>query len=365
MRVLFVATPLIGHAFPMMPLALHLQSTGNDVLLATGGAAATALRTELAVESVAPVVNLARSSMRAYLAHPQAALQSLSGMADARAGARLFARINRPMSAALIALARRFRPDLVIHEPFAASGAIAAVAVGAPTVLHNIALDRGEDILRETLTMLSADVPACAAVLSVAPPSLVTVPGWPMRYVPYSLPAPDPADWLRTVPARPRILVTRSTMLGDGPDTMLTSLIRAAPYVDAEFVIVRPNRPLEHARSLPDNVRTVGWTVLSEVLPYCAGMLNHGGAGSIYAALAAGIPQIATPAPGDRAWNATLLATSRTGLSIPAKRLTHQHLTTLVTDPTLAANATRIAAEIAAMPAPATIAARLPGLVGR
>jgi len=26
-----------------------------------------------------------------------------------------------------------------------------------------------------------------------------------------------------------------------GPDAMLASLIRAAPYVDAEFVIVRPN----------------------------------------------------------------------------------------------------------------------------
>ncbi|WP_405163661.1 glycosyltransferase [Nocardia sp. NBC_01499] len=364
MRVLFVATPLIGHAFPMMALALHLQSTGNDVLLATGGDAATALRTELAVESVAPAVNLARSSVRAYLVHPHAALRSLSGMADARAGARLFARINRPMSAALIALARRYRPDLVIHEPFAASGAIAAAAVGAPTVLHNIALDRGEDITCETLKVLGAKVPGSVAVLSVAPPSLVTVPGWPMRYVPYSLPAPDSVDWLRIRPTRPRILVTRSTMLGDGPDAMLTSLIRAAPQVDAEFVVVRPNRPLERAHRLPDNVRTVGWTVLSDVLPYCTGMLNHGGAGSIYAALAAGIPQIATPAPGDRGWNATLVASSRTGLAIPAKRITHQHLTTLITDPTLAANAQLIAAEIAAMPAPATVATRLAGLVG-
>ncbi|MEU7140872.1 glycosyltransferase [Nocardia sp. NPDC046473] len=348
----------------MMPLALHLQSTGNEVLLATGGDAATALRTELAVESVAPAVNLARSSVRAYLLHPQAALRSLSGMADARAGARLFAHINRPMSAPLIALARRYRPDLVIHEPFAASGAIAAAAVGAPTVLHNIALDRGDDIVRETLQALGVRIPVSTAVLSVAPPSLVAVPGWPMRYVPYSLPAPDSVDWLHSRTARPRVLVTRSTMLGDGPDAMLTSLIRAAPQVDAEFVVVRPNRPLERARKLPDNVRTVGWTVLGDVLPYCAAMLDHGGAGSIYAALVAGIPQIATPAPGDRTWNANLLAASRTGLAIPAKRITHQHLTTLVTDTTLAANARRVAAEIATMPAPATVAARLHGLVG-
>jgi UDP:flavonoid glycosyltransferase YjiC (YdhE family) len=364
-RVLFVASPLIGHAFPMMPLALHLQSTGNDVLLATGGDAATALRTELPVEAVAPALSLAKSSVRAYLAHPGAALRSLSGMADAQAGARLFARVNRPMSAPLTALARRYRPDLVIHEPFAASAAIAAAAVDVPTVLHNIALDRGDHILRETLHVMHVRTPGSAAVLSVAPPSLVEVPGWPMRYVPYAIPGPDSADWLRIRPKRPRILVTRSTMLGDGPDAMLASLIRAAPYVDAEFVIVRPNRTLERARNLPDNVRTVGWTVLRDVLPYCTAMLNHGGAGSVYAALHAGIPQIATPAPGDRRWNATLLERSGTGLAVPARRITHQHLTILITDVTLAANAKFVADEIAAMPAPATVATRLPGLAGQ
>ncbi|APB00098.1 glycosyltransferase family 1 protein [Nocardia seriolae] len=53
MRVLFVATPLIGHAFPMLPLALHLRATGHEVVLASGDEVVTVLRDRLPTVTVA------------------------------------------------------------------------------------------------------------------------------------------------------------------------------------------------------------------------------------------------------------------------------------------------------------------------
>ncbi|WP_309114588.1 hypothetical protein [Saccharothrix sp.] len=36
MKVLFVSAPLVGHVFPMIPLAKALRAAGHEVVLATG-----------------------------------------------------------------------------------------------------------------------------------------------------------------------------------------------------------------------------------------------------------------------------------------------------------------------------------------
>lgn len=74
------------------------------------------------------------------------------------------------------------------------------------------------------------------------------------------------------------------------------------------------------ARDLPPNVRAVGWAPLAEALATCAGVVHHGGAGTLLAALAAGVPQIVVPGPGDRRRNAELVAARGAGLAVPAWR---------------------------------------------
>jgi|GEM_PF-7033368 len=361
MRILFVATPLIGHLFPMMPLAEYLHRSGHRVAIATGGDAVIAGTSGIPVLDVWPRVAMPPVILRALVFHPTAAVRSGRGVADADGAGRVFARINRPAVGAVAHAVLSFAPDLVVHEPFAAVGAVAAARYGIPSVLHNIAFDDGTRVLERTMYHLGREHTAAepAATLSIAPPSLVSVPGRPMRPIPYSTPgAWRPEDPLQT-PTRPRILVTRSTMLGDGPDGMLAAIVRAAPAVDAEFVIVRPNRKVQRADDLPPNIRTVGWTVLSEALSTCQGAVNHGGAGSVYAALAQGIPQIVTPAPGDRRWNATLVERRGVGYSRPPRRIDARSLKDLIADAGLAAAAKQVATEIAAMPSVEDVAARL------
>ncbi|KAA0017025.1 glycosyltransferase [Antrihabitans cavernicola] len=364
MRVLIVALPLIGHLFPMMPLAVELASSGHDVRIATGGDAVLARDSGIAVEDIWPLPrsNFGGAAVRALALHPQRALRGMRGIADPQAAGRVFAVVNRPMIEPVFALARRFAPDVIVHEPYAAAGAIAAARLGIASVLHNIALIDGAALLEQILLRLgarAAPAQAFAATLSIAPPSMLTVPGLPMRYAPYSSPGSTAPPWLHESATRPRILVTRSTMLGDGPNAMLDSVLRAAPQVDAEIVIVRPNDPIVNATRLPANVRTVGWIPLYSVLHSCTAILTHGGAGSVYEGLRAGIPQLATPAPGDRAWTAALVQQRGVGLSVPARKITATHLSSLISDPTMVSAAREVAAEIAAMPSVEQVAAML------
>jgi UDP:flavonoid glycosyltransferase YjiC (YdhE family) len=79
--------------------------------------------------------------------------------------------------------------------------------------------------------------------------------------------------------------------------------------------------------------------------------------------LAAGVPQLTTPGAGDRRHNAELLAKRGAGLAVEAKAITAADLTRLLTDDTLRTAAQEVAAEIAAMPAPATVVPALEKLV--
>ena len=360
MRILFAATPLIGHLFPMIPLAQRLRDRGHDVLVASGGAAVAAVDGDIDAVDVAPGIGNVRAVVRGLGLHPVLAARSASGRADPRGGAHVFAVMNRPMIAPLTRAAERFQPDLVVHEPFAAAAAIVAARLGVPAALHNIALDNGTLIRRELLRLLCGrEESGAAETLSVAPPSIASVPGRPVRYTPYAPSgAPVPPLFLAP-PVRPRIILTLSTMLGDGPDAMLRSILRAAPQVDADIVIVRPNRAIARSSHLPRNVHTVGWIALHRVLPTCTAMVNHGGAGSVLAALHAGIPQLATPAPGDRRWNSESVEHRGAGLSVPASKITAAHLDTLITEARLTHSARAVAAEIAAMPTVENAADRL------
>jgi UDP:flavonoid glycosyltransferase YjiC (YdhE family) len=128
-------------------------------------------------------------------------------------------------------------------------------------------------------------------------------------------------------------------------------VIAAAAQVDAVFVLVRPAT----TRGLPSNVRVADRVPLNDVLPYAAAFIHHAGAGSVLGGLAAGVPQLATPGAGDRRHNAELLAKRGAGLAVDATSISAADLTRLLTDDALRIAAQEVAAEIAAMPAPAAV----------
>jgi UDP:flavonoid glycosyltransferase YjiC (YdhE family) len=113
---------------------------------------------------------------------------------------------------------------------------------------------------------------------------------------------------------------------------------------------------------LPANVRPVGWVPLLARLPHADAIVHHGGAGTVLAALAFGVPQLAIPGPGDRRHNAELVARRGAGLMdapLPAT------ITRLLADASLRAAAADVLAEIAATPDPTDVVAAILAGVSR
>jgi UDP:flavonoid glycosyltransferase YjiC (YdhE family) len=350
MRVLVVAAPLLGHVFPLMPLAMALRDAGHDVVVATGGEALRVRDSGLPVEDVVPAdVRFGPIALRIMLTHPLVARREMRGSGRLDFVSRLFGTVGDAMTGPLQALAARWLPDVVVHEPLAAAGS----ALGVPSIVHDVSLFDGLELTSAVGARMKAEVRSPATVLRTAPRSLAEFPGGqPMRFVAYSGDGEIP-QWLAEPAGRPRILVSRSTAPGPGAGRMMAAVTKAAARVDAEFVLVRPER----AEGLPDNVRTVGWVPIPRVLPFCDGIVHHGGAGTLLGALAAGVPQLVEPGPGDRTVHAHAITGRGAGLKASPREVTPELLTRLIEDPKLQRGAGEVRDEIAAMPAPSEVAA--------
>jgi UDP:flavonoid glycosyltransferase YjiC (YdhE family) len=358
-RILVVSAPLVGHLLPMLPLALALRDAGHDVLVATGGDAVAAVPPGLAGVDLAPGFELGRVARGLMLRHPLVARAELAGTAGTRGVSLLFGKVNDGLIDPVFELTDSWQPDLVVHEPLAPAGAVAAARAGIPAVLHGTSLF--DDVV---LTAVSAAAmrprgisapPPHGTVLRIAPTSVVGPrDGHPMRPVLYAGADEVPEDF-RGSADRPLILVSRSTISGPGGGDLMSAVVAAAPGLAADIVLMRPDPRLVSRGALPANVRTVGWLPMARALPGCAGIVHHGGSGTVLAALAAGVPQIAVVGPGDRRHNAELVAARGAGLAVSARQLTTEHLRRLVADAELAAAAAAVGTEIAAMPAPAEL----------
>lgn len=366
-----VSAPLLGHVFPLVPLARALRSAGHDVLLATAADGLAVGASGLPVEDVAPDLKFDRIALRMMLRHPVIARRELAGTAGTRGVALLFGAVNERLADGLSVLAGRWRPDLVVYEPLAVAAALAAATAGVPAVLHENSLFDGPTLVEVTAGQLArarqrhgvGALPPPAATVSIAPPSVLPDrTGWPMRAVPYSGEGTIP-DWLSAPAARRRIAVSRSTVRGPGRDHLMGTVVAAAGRVDAEFVLIRPDRRVA-AMSLPANVRTVDWVPLPPVLTTCAAIVHHGGAGTALAALSAGVPQLVVNGPGDRRHNGRLIAARGAGLATDERNVTAATLDRLVCDSDLVRNAIAVRDEMAAMPAPQQLVPRLEALVG-
>ena len=351
MRVLVVAAPLLGHVFPLMPLALALREAGHEVVVATGGEALRVRDSGLRVEDVVPAnVRFGPIALRIMLTHPLVAKREMRGSGRLDFVSRLFGVVGNAMTAPLQAFARSWKPDVVVHEPLAAAGS----ALGVPSIVHDVSLFDGLELTAAVGARMKAGVRSpqrfCARRRHRSR-SFPTANGCGSSR---TAAAARCRAWLVEPSGKPRILVSRSTAPGPGAGRMMAAVVKAAEQVDAEFVLVRPER----TEGLPGNVRTVGWVPIPRVLPFCDGIVHHGGAGTLLGALAAGVPQLVEPGPGDRTVHATAITGRGAGLRAEPREITPELLTRLIEDSKLQRAAGEVRAEIAAMPSPAQVARR-------
>lgn len=371
MRVLVVSSPMVGHILPLLPLADALRDAGHDVAVATAAEGIDAARsTGLDAHDVAPRVRIGPTFGKAALRHPWQAVRAGSGRdRGTRFVGLLFSGVAAGMLPGLTALAEDWPSDLVVQEPLAGAGGVVAASRGVPVVVVNQTLFDGRELFESATGALAREVgrrgipavPPPVQVLNLAPRSLVDLPGRPMRFVAVAgRDAPVPEELVRPG-KRARVVVSRSTVADPLPDRLMSSVVAAAAGADVDVVLIRPDEKVT-TRPLPANVTTTGWVPHEAVFRAAAGVVHHGGAGTLLTALAAGIPQLVVPGTGDRTVNAELVARRGVGLSVPAAQITARHLEQLAGDRALTAASREVADEIAAMPAPADLVAELTAL---
>jgi len=379
MKILAVATPGAGHVNPMMPLIEAFLAQGDEVTVSAG-------------EDPGGVVARAGASFRVagrgemdWFADLRArVLHGLpgDGLAPERINhyfvPRLFAEVAAlDMIDDVVAIGREVRPDLVLFESYALAGPLAAEVLGVPGVhqlispmLPHEVMALADDAVSPIWRSFDRSTPGYGGLyrgitVEINPPSLEeqAVPGGEsLAMRPAPLPAAGPA---RGDP--PCVYLTLGTMFGNA-EVFLTALAGLAGD-DVEVVVtVGAGGDPAALEPVPANARVERFIPQAELLPRCAAVVHHGGSGTMYGSLAHGVPQVVLPQGADNFVNGWLLARCGAGVTIGPEEFgsgaVRDAVRLVLTDPSYAESAARLAEELAALPEPAEVARTLRDRVG-
>jgi UDP:flavonoid glycosyltransferase YjiC (YdhE family) len=374
MRVLFTTWAWPSHLAAITPLAWAFQSAGHEVLVAVqpsllpevARVGLTAYGVGADVDSVAMV--------RQYV------LPSAAGGAAPRGGGKgpralqMFLAHTEAMAGDLVALARRWAPDLVVFDTTTWAGPIAAAAAGVPAVRHLYGPDlllRAGNLLPELLAPIAVRHgvshvdPMAAVAVDPTPPSL-RFPGGgdriTMRHLPFTIDSrriidPPPGT------GRPRVVVTWGHTIArlDPALFPVGDIVRGLKGLDVVVAISAAQRKL--LGDLPDGVTVVEDVPLDLLLPQCRLLIGHGGAGTVLTGLSHGVPQLHVPQLPDHAGHAGRVEAAGAGLVLTRDEAVTGQLRVeveeLLAGERERGNARRIAAEIAAAATPADVARSL------
>jgi UDP:flavonoid glycosyltransferase YjiC (YdhE family) len=303
MKILATSCPNQGHLFPMISTLWALRNAGHEVLVALP-------------ERFAGIA--AQAGLPSAVTAPDFRLGDL-GTKNANQGSTVSDLIEHVIDyyvpaaeitvQGTVDLATRFRPDLVLCTDWEYAAPIAAAAVGVPTVLHGWGLLAHPDMaapVAEALAPLHGKwglhdgAPPHWRIIDNCPEGLQWMPppqnAIASRYAPYNGSGVAPL-WLFDKPGAPRILVTLGNVPISGDHTnVLARTLRGLEGLDVEIVVaVGDHLELGRSAALADNVRVIQGLPLSHILPSCAAVIHHGGAGSAMSATMAGVPQLGLP----------------------------------------------------------------------
>ncbi|MBB4911547.1 nucleotide disphospho-sugar-binding domain-containing protein [Actinophytocola algeriensis] len=409
MRVLFAVSSWSGHYYPMVPLAWALRVAGHEVRVlcapsevdrVTGaGLTPVPLLADTDLTRHARALNLLEERAghwpyREPPPHPELDGPVEPGTFDldawwAGAVRAERERLLRGVDAAQ-GYALRWQPDLVVHDVVCYEGPLAAEAAGVPNVLHLWGPTGAEGtfgVLRgnggaEQFTAAVAEQALVAAagaeqadriltraghVLDPCPDPVrehTTVRRLPIRYLPYNGSGAEPVLPPRS--DRPRICVTwgRSGTRCFGPQTSkLPQVVAGAADLGAEVLLLAPRADVEACGTLPESVRPMVEVPLHLVLPDCDAVVHYGSGGSTMTSVVAGVPQLAIPFTPAGVFLADRFAAVGCARTLPNYETdaagVRAALGGLVHEPSYARAARDLAADAAAMPAPAEVVGTL------
>ena len=313
-----------GHLNPLVPFLQAARRRGDDTLV-VGPAALSGL-----VESIGFDFVAGGEPDEAAVAHirerlPTAAPAEGSLLANRELFGRLAARALLPAMTEVFA---RWRPDLVLRDPCEHASAASAARLGVPAVQVAISpaevewgsIEVAAPALEELRPAL-ADVERTSAYLTRFPADLDPSP-FP-ETIRFHEDAPEPVslpDWWAGDSA-PLVYLTFGTVLGHL--TIAASVYRAALRAVEGLglrVLLTVGRTFDIATlgTLPAGAHAEPWVDQARVLAAADVVVCHGGSGTVYGALAAGVPVVVVPVFADQFDNGRRVAAAGAGVVVEA-----------------------------------------------
>jgi len=336
-----VSTPGAGHVTPLVPLIGALLAGGDDVLVTSGPEAAPI------IDTTGARFALAGRSLPEYMT--RLATRTRGDPGDGIAPERIvhyflpraFGEIVvDEMVDDVLRHGQEFAPDVVLFEAFVLAGPLVAELLGVPGVAHMFgplppseAVELANDAVSPIWRSFGLDVPGWSGMyrhltIQICPPMLETarVPmGETLRLRPVPLPFRP-----REVTSRPVVYVTFGTLFNSNLDLFHMALEALAhESVDVVMTVGRDQDPTELA-PFPANARVERFIPQAELLPSCAAVVHHGGAGTTFGALAHGVPQVVIPQGADNYEHATMCESGGTAIALRPETLTPDNLAAAV-----------------------------------
>jgi UDP:flavonoid glycosyltransferase YjiC (YdhE family) len=379
-RILFTASPLVGHVFPMLPLMHAAREAGHEVVVATGAEMIPDLqRRGFATWSVGPGIGEAVAELGRASAVPAASHEEQIG----RDAIHLFARPSVRRALDLIPRAIAWGPDLVISEITELAGREAAYATGAMPVTHGFGTH-----VPDTLTFAGVMFDHVSSGLGTpnrrrafetgiyvdpCPPGLQSAqfPEMDIRPVRPSVGLTGAEDRLPRqfveLPARPLVYVTLGTVFNDSE--LARSVLDALQGLPISIAITTgPGTDPSILGPRPANVAAAPFVPQALVLPRASAVVSHTGSGTMLGALASGLPQVCLPRGADQFANADRVQAVGAGIRLLPDEVTPERLRdaviSVLDEPTFTRAAVTMQSEIAALPSATDVLDDLVGVAG-
>ena len=229
------------------------------------------------------------------------------------------------------AVLQDWQPDVVLRDPCEYASAVAAAPLGIPTVTVAIGLAEVEwasiDIAAPALEAHRAGF---VQELRRSPyvtrfPATVDPSPFPdTRRFSQSLPTPHGAlgDWWPGSSA-PLVYMSFGTVLGHMTiaSEIYRTALEAVTGLDARVLLTVGRRfDPSQLNDVPDNVHVEAWVDQADALSEAALVVCHGGSGTTFGALAAGVPVVVVPLFADQFTNGSRVLRVGAGLLIEVDR---------------------------------------------
>jgi UDP:flavonoid glycosyltransferase YjiC (YdhE family) len=371
-RVLFTCRPLAGHYGPLVPLAVAAKAAGYVVAFATGEPYdERARRDGFEALRVGPA-----EGFRHEWAPRFPGFDRLVGDEQRRFFlTEIFANLElEPRAADLDAVVDAWAPQLIVHEVAELAAPLVSSARGIPYVdvsygriIPRFLLRAAGDAAAPHWRARGLDPHPLAGLfehlyVDTCPPSLQDREISSLRTVQPMRPAAaetltdaPPPSWLDGLGNRPIVYVTMGTVWNRDLDlfTRVIDALRDEP-VALVVTVGAPNDPAALGPQ-PDSIVIRRYIPQAELLPHCALVVTHGGAGTVLGALAHGLPLLIVPQGADQYANADAIVAAGAGHRLGRDDTTvaaiRDSVRSLLDDPRHRQAAERVQAEIRSMPA--------------